>query len=131
MSFRSRNAPCLDCWYWQGFRIRCALLPDEPRLLDAHWAQGLQLVEHGRIAPWRMAATTLNLLLDSACDPALPWHWRAICLDQSYRSLQILQGLADRREQHQTLNRLRNRLATLRLQPSLSTAELAEGNPYE
>lgn len=131
MAFRSRNSPCLDCWSWQGFRIRCALLPDEPRLLELHWAQGRELVEHGQIGPWRMSLTTLNLLLDTACDPALPWHWRSLCLDHAYRSLYALQHLAESRRQQHSLNRLRNRLATLHLQPSLTSSELAEGNPYE
>lgn len=131
MRFRTSNTPCLDCWHWLGFRIRCALLPDEPRLLELHWAQGRQLVEHGRLCPWRMSLTTLTLLMDTACDTALPWHWRSVCLDHAYRSLYALQHLAVDREQQCSLIRARNRLATLRMQPSLSMAELAEGNPYE
>ncbi|WP_256582285.1 FagA protein [Pseudomonas sp. MYb185] len=129
--FRPRMLPCLDCWYWQGFRIRCALLPDEPRQLEQHWALGRQLVEHGLLSPWRMSLATLNLMLDSACDPALPWHWRNLCLDNAYRSLYALEHLADGPAQQQMLNRLRNRLATLQMQPSLSLSELAEGNPYD
>jgi hypothetical protein len=131
MSFRSRNFPCLNCWYWAGFRIRCALLPNEPRLLDMHWDHGRQLVEYGEISAWHMCVTSLSLLLDSACDRALPWHWRSLCLDHAYRPLHALQYLAETREQQHTLDRLRNRLATLCLLPSLSIPELEEGNPYE
>ncbi|KIP98478.1 fur associated gene A protein [Pseudomonas fulva] len=78
-----------------------------------------------------MSLTTLNLLMDTACDTALPWHWRSVCLDHAYRSLYALQHLATNRDQQHSLNRVRNRLATLRMQPSLSMSELAEGNPYE
>ncbi|MDG9923806.1 MULTISPECIES: FagA protein [unclassified Pseudomonas] len=124
-------SPCLDCWYWQGFRIRCALLPDEPRLLDQHELHGRQLVAHGRLGAWRMSRTTLELLLDTACDPALPWHWRSLCLDRAYRPLQAMQLLARDRRRQRRLNDLRNRLATLRLPPSLSFNEPLEGNPYE
>lgn len=130
MRFRSRNTPCLDCWNWQGFRIRCALFPDEPRQLELHWALGRQLVEHGLLCPWQMSLSTLNLLMDTASDTALPWHWRSLCLDHAYRSLYALQHLAIQREQQGALNQARNRLATLRMQPSISISELEEGNPY-
>ncbi|XXF11159.1 hypothetical protein J3Q00_19080 [Pseudomonas sp. D2-3] len=78
-----------------------------------------------------MSLTTLTLLMDTACDRALPWYWRSLCLDHAYRSLYALQHLAVDCEQQGSLNRARNRLATLRMQPSLSMSELAEGNPYE
>lgn len=131
MALRSPFGPCLDCWYWQGLRIRCALLPNEPRLLDVHWAQGCELVEHGQLCPWKMSVSTLTLLLNTACDPILPWHWRGLCLDHAYRSLYAIQHLAQERDQHVTLNRLRNRLASLQLAPSIEFSELAQGNPYE
>ncbi|OEC35529.1 hypothetical protein SAMN05216600_106150 [Pseudomonas cuatrocienegasensis] len=130
MDSGSPHMGCLECWSWQGFRIRCALWPDEPRLLELHWAMGRQLIERGQLCPWRMASSTLGLLLDTASDAGLPWHWRSQCLDQSYRALYVLQHLAHSREQQARLNHLRNRLATLPMRPSLSLSELAEGNPY-
>ncbi|MCY1525984.1 hypothetical protein D9M68_609850 [compost metagenome] len=130
MTFQSRAMPCMDCWHWQGFRIRCALLPDEPRLLEQHMLHSSLLIERGVLSPWRVASTILRLLLDTASDPALPWHWRCLCLDYAYRPLHVLQHLADDRAKQCSLNQLRNRLATLRLLPSLSSSELAEGNPY-
>ncbi len=123
--------PCLDCWHWQGFRIRCALQPDEPRLLDQHEFHGIQLAQQGWIEPWRLTASTLELLLDTAADQALPWHWRSLCLDHAWRPLLGMQQLACDLAQQRTLNRLRNRLATLRLQPSLTFNEPLEGNSYE
>ncbi|MBD9416830.1 FagA protein [Pseudomonas sp. PDM16] len=123
--------PCLDCWHWQGFRIRCALLPDEPRLLDQHEFHGHQLAAQGRIEPWQLSVLTLELLLDTASDVALPWHWRNLCLDRAWRPLHGLQYLAHDLEQQRTHIRLRNRLATLNLSPSLSFNEPLEGHPYE
>lgn len=123
--------PCLDCWHWQGFRIRCALQPDEPRLLDQHEFHGAQLAQQGCIEPWRLTVSTLELLLDTAADRALPWHWRSLCLDRTWRPLFGMQQLACTLEQQRKLNGLRNRLATLRLQPSLIFNEPREGNSYE
>ena len=123
--------PCLDCWRWQGFRIRCALQPDEPRLLDQHEFHGHHLATQGWLDPWGLSVQTLELLLDTASDPALPWHWRSLCLDRAWRPLYSLQRLVGSLEQQRRLIALRNRLATLRLQPSLSFHEPLEGNPYE
>ncbi|WP_394543851.1 FagA protein [Azorhizophilus paspali] len=129
--FKPRNRPCRDCWHWQSFMIRCALRPEEPRLIECFMSLGVSLVEHGQISPWHMSLASLNLFLDTACDPALPWHWRNLCLDHAWRPLHVLQQLVSDRMQQRTLDTVRNRLATLRLQPSLSPSELAEGNPYE
>lgn len=123
--------PCLDCWRWQGFLVRCALRPDEPRLLELHEWHGRQLVAHGLLDAWRVARITLELLLDSASDPALPWHWRCLCLDRAYRPLQVMQQQASALDRQRALNALSNRLATLHLQPSLSFNEPAEGHPYD
>ena len=123
--------PCLDCWHWQGFRIRCALLPDEPRLLDQYEFHGCQLVASGRLDAWRMSVLVLELLLDTASDPALPWHWRSLCLDRAWRPLHSLEKLACNLERQRSLICLRNRLATLRLPPSLTFNEPVEGNSHE
>ncbi|VXD03103.1 conserved hypothetical protein [Pseudomonas sp. 8Z] len=123
--------PCANCWRWQGFVLRCALRPDEPRLFDVHEWHGRQLVAHGLLDAWRVSRITFELLLDSASDPALPWHWRCLCLDRAYRPLLVLQRLATDLKRQHCLNRLRNRLATLRLEPSLSFNESAEGYPYD
>ncbi|TWI55025.1 hypothetical protein IQ22_01936 [Pseudomonas duriflava] len=111
--------------------IRCALAPEQPHLVECFQSHGVSLVEHGQLSPWYMACTSLNLFLDTACDPALPWHWRCLCLDHAWRPLHVMQQLVKTHAQQRTFITVRNRLATLQLQPSLSPAELAEGNPYE
>lgn len=123
--------PCLNCWHWQGFLVRCALRPDEPRLLEFHEWHGQQLVDRGLLDSWRVARLTLELLLDSARDTALPWHWRSLCLDRAYRPLLVMQKQASDLDRQRILNTLRNRLATLRLEPSLTFNEPAQGHPYD
>lgn len=130
MTSRSRATPCTDCWYWQGWRIRCALFSDEPRQLDHYMLHAGLLIEQGVMSPWRVSSTVLRLLLDTASDPALPWHWRSLCLDHVYRPMRVLQHLADDCGKQRSLNQMRNRLATLQLLPSLTPAELEQGNPY-
>jgi len=128
---RSHNRPCQDCWQWQNLMIRCALRPEEPRLIEHFLNLGVRLVEHGQISPWHMACTSLNLLINTACDPVLPWHWRNLCLDYAWRPLHVMQQLATDAAQQRSFSVARNRLATLQLQPSLSPSAFAEGNPYE
>jgi len=130
MSARSAAFPCLECWRWQGLRIRCGLAPDDAQLPLRHWHHGLHLVEGGALAPWALAKGMLRLMLEVAADTALPWHWRANCLDFAYVPLQALQRMANCRPRQRQLMQLRNQLATLRMAPSLTPNELAEGNPY-
>ena len=129
--FNANSSSCLDCWHWQGWRIRCALQPDEPRLLDLYELHGCKLVRSGQLNAWSMWQRLLQLLLDSAADRALPWHWRSLCLDHTWRPLYALNQLAATRQQQLRLNQLRNRLATLRLQPSLCYDESAQGHSNE
>lgn len=125
-----RGKPCLDCWEWQRTAIRCGLRHDEPRLIDWHFATGVDLVAHGLLNPWRMGFGSLNLLLDTASDTMLPWHWRSLCLDNVYRPLQLLHDLPKNCARRRSLEKVCGRLLALRLQPSLTPGELAEGNPY-
>ncbi len=130
MSARSAEIPCIDCWHWQGMRIRCALSPDAAYLPLQHWHHGLALVQRGALEPWQLARNMLRLVLEVAADSALPWHWRMLCLDFAYIPLRALERMAGSRLRQRELMRWRNHLATLRMTPSLSPSELAEGNPY-
>lgn len=68
---------CSD-WRWLGQRIRCALAPDDPRLLTRFLNDGHELVVHHDLPAWRIFEGSFQLLLDSATDRALPWHWRCL-----------------------------------------------------
>ncbi|WP_236207779.1 FagA protein [Pseudomonas tohonis] len=115
-------------WRWLGQHIRCALTPDEPRLLTRFLDDGHELVVHHDLPAWRIFEGSFQLLLDSATDRALPWHWRCLCLDHAYLPLQSLRPLARDPLRRRRLLGLQRRLATLRLAPSLSYIEPEEGN---
>ena len=79
--------PYLENWRWLSRRIRCAMEPDEPRLIDHYLAEGRYLVCCTETSAWTVALTSFRLLLDTACDRMLPWHWRCLCLDQAWKPL--------------------------------------------
>lgn len=67
-----RELPYLENWRWLSRRIRCALDPDEPRLIEHYLAEGRYLVCCTETSPWTVALTAFRLLLDTACDRMLP-----------------------------------------------------------
>ena len=93
MSFEAHDPQALDHWYWLGTQIRCALDPDEPRLLDQYLGEARYLAGWEGVAAWPLFEKAYNLLLDTGRDPILPWHWRSLCLDYAYRPLCELQRL--------------------------------------
>lgn len=121
-----RELPYLENWRWLSRRIRCALEPDEPRLIEHYLAEGRYLVCCTETSPWTVALTSFRLLLDTACDRMLPWHWRCLCLDQAWRPLLDLRNL-DREAQNQRWQLYALQLANCRLLPSISPDELMQG----
>ncbi len=122
--------PHLENWRWLSRRIRCALEPDEPRVIDHYLAEGRYLVYCTDTSPWTVALTSFRLLLDTACDRMLPWHWRCICLDQAWRPLLQLRTL-NRREHNDRWQPYATQLATCVLLPSISSDELMQGHDDE
>ncbi|WP_236614302.1 hypothetical protein [Stutzerimonas azotifigens] len=88
------------------------------------------MVRHGQLTPWRAAETTFRLLLDTAHDHALPWHWRCLCLDHAYRPLRELESLACSEAQQCRLSLLCRQLAVTELVPSFPYLE-PEGKRHE
>ncbi|MCY1277204.1 hypothetical protein D9M68_154910 [compost metagenome] len=120
----------LDRWHWLKTKIRCALDADDPQLIAQFMAEGQAMVRHGRLSAWRAAEATFRLLLDTANDYALPWHWRCLCLDYAYRPLRDLECLARGEAQQHRLSRLGRLLALTELLPSLPYLEL-EGKRHD
>ena len=83
MSSALHEGPYLESWRWMSRQIRCGLAPDEPRLIDHYLAEGRYLAACTATSPWGVAVTSFRLLLDTASDTALPWHWRTVCLDNA------------------------------------------------
>jgi hypothetical protein len=66
-----------------GLGVRCAYNPQRPDVLHRYVQAGRQL---SRLLPQREARIQrrmLDLLLHTAADPALPWAWRAACLEHA------------------------------------------------
>ncbi len=127
MSAFLRDSPCQDYWRWLSVQIRCALMPDEPRLIDRYLGQGAHVVCCTATAPWTVAETSLRLLLDTARDQALPWHWRNLCLDQAWRPLRDLRAAATSLEHRRRWQGWAAQLAGCCLKPSISSTELLQG----
>ena len=94
MSSALHEGPYLESWRWMSRQIRCGLAPDEPRLIEHYLAEGRYLAACTTTSPWQIAVTTFRLLLDTAGDTALPWHWRTVCLDNAWRPLRDLETQA-------------------------------------
>lgn len=112
----------LEKWRWAGLRIRLALYPDDPQLVDEYLGVGRWLHQHGGHAAWPVASEAARLLMATAADPALPMYWRSLCLDNVYRPLDQLAQLAGEDPQRLDLARLRYRLARLDVSPADGTA---------
>lgn len=119
--------PQLQSWHALGLRIRCGLDPDEPRLIDHYLAEGRYLARFKGIPNRHIALASFRLLLDTARDTVLPWHWRCLCLDQCWRPLRDLKSLASDRQWRACAHEL----ASCVLQPSISLTELLQGHSDE
>ena len=121
----------LENWRTLSFRIRCALEPDEPRLIDHYLAEGRYLARFTATPQRLIAETSFRLLMDTARDTMLPWHWRSLCVDQAWRPLRDLQALINSPADQQRWQACTWQLATCLLQPSISLTELVQGNSDE
>ena len=127
MSSALHEQPYLESWRWMSRQIRCALAPDEPRLIEHYLAEGRYLSCCTATSPWMIAETSLRLLLDTATDTALPWHWRGLCLDQTWRPLRDLKRLSHCTCRLRRWQALAWELASCSLLPSISLNELMQG----
>ncbi|MDC6381082.1 FagA protein [Pseudomonas graminis] len=123
------ESPYLEHWRALSLRIRCALDPDEPRLIEHYLAEGRYLARFTATPKSLICESTFRLLLDTASDTALPWHWRCLCLDQAWRPLRDMQSLAESVAQQQRVQAFARSLATCALLPSMPLAEPAPSNP--
>lgn len=80
-------------WERIGLGVRCAYNPQRPEVLCCYVQAGRRL---SRLEPEREAQIQrrmLDLLLNTAADEALPWHWRAVCLEHTVWPLSRLTSL--------------------------------------
>ena len=80
-------------WDRIGLGVRCAYNPQRPDVLHRYVQAGRRL---SRLQPQREALIQhrmLDLLLNTATDEALPWPWRAVCLEHTAWPLARLTSL--------------------------------------
>jgi hypothetical protein len=121
----------LENWHWLGLQIRCALVPDEPRLIEHYLAEGRYLARFTPTSSWSLAHATFRLLLGTALDQALPWHWRSLCLDQAWRPLRDLRNCALQPCQLRQWHSCAYQLAHCELLPSIPLTDLLQGYSNE
>lgn len=83
-------------WERMGLGVRCAYNPQRPEVL-CHYVQAgrrLSLLQPEQEA--RVQRRMLDLLLNTAADEALPWRWRAVCLEHTVWPLARLTSLLGR-----------------------------------
>lgn len=131
MSASLHEQPYLENWRWMSRKIRCAMEPDEPRLIEHYLAEGRYVACCTATSPWTIGETSFLLLLDTAADTALPWHWRNVCLDQAWRPLRDLERLARCGCRLRRWQSLAWQMASCSLLPSIPLTELVQGFPDE
>ena len=131
MSSALHEGSYLESWRWMSRQIRCGLAPDEPRLIEHYLAEGRYLACCTTTSAWTIAVTSFRLLLDTASDPALPWHWRSLCLDQAWRPLRDLETQALCTCRLKRWQSFAWQLATCELLPSIPLEALVQGFPDE
>jgi hypothetical protein len=125
------ESPYLENWRALSLRIRCGLDPDEPRVIEHYLAEGRYLARFTATPQTLIAECGFRLLIDTARDTVLPWHWRCLCLDQAWRPLRDMQALAHSAFQRQRWQAFAHQLATCVLQPSICLSELMQGSSDE
>ena len=69
MSSALHEQPYLESWRWMSRQIRCALEPDEPRLIEHYLAEGRYLACCTAMSAW---ARPLNCRSDRPASPSQP-----------------------------------------------------------
>ena len=77
-------------------RIRWGDFPDEPNILYSYidickGVAGSGDKEFSKNTFFNL----IDLLLETACDPCVPYHWRSLCLNNIYHPLYALSDLAE------------------------------------
>ena len=72
-------------WDRIGIGIRCAYNPWLPPVILLYLQAGRRLVTAGAMDDETVQRRMLALLMRTARDEALPWNWRAACLEHTVR----------------------------------------------
>lgn len=95
---RPEPHPRVERWDRIGLGIRCAYNPWHPPVLQVYLEAGRALARHGLMDARDVELRMCQVLLQTACDEALPWAWRSACAEQLTRPLSRLTTLLGRHE---------------------------------
>jgi hypothetical protein len=90
---QAQAAWLLRHWDRIGIGVRCAYNPFCACGLRAYLQVARQVIAAGARAEVQVHQRTLSVLLQTARDAALPWHWRSVCLDHAAMPLARLRTL--------------------------------------
>ena len=111
-------------WERMGVAIRCGLYPAQPARIRVYLGVGRWLAQHGQLDERATHQRMLTLLLDTACDGALPWTWRSVCLEHTPMVVARLTTLMKRHQPaalQDLVDRLQRAQAQLAVAPSSTT----------
>lgn len=88
-----RIAALLQRWDRVGLGIRCGYNPEQPTAIRHYLEAGRQVARARPADELALQHRMLTLLLQTAGDEALPWFWRAVCLEYTARPLARITSL--------------------------------------
>lgn len=90
---QAQTAWLLRRWDRIGIGVRCAYNPFCACGLRAYLQVARQVIAAGARPEVQVHLRSLTVLLQTARDQALPWHWRSVCLDYAAMPLARLKTL--------------------------------------
>ena len=95
-------------------RVRFGSNPDSPGLLYTYLdLYKKKLSEVGLEAAQSYLTGTIDLLLETICDPLVPYQWRALCLDNIYKPVFDLSKLPKTKDNRRILRNKTHEISVL------------------
>ena len=95
-------------------RIRFGKNPDSPDLLYTFLdLYKKQLSEVGAEAAQAYLTEIIDLLLETICDPLVPYQWRALCLDNIHKPVSDLSKLSNTKDNRRILRTKTHEISVL------------------
>lgn len=120
-------------WDRIGVGVRCAYNPQRPEVLQHYVQVGRRLSRLQPAQEVRVQRRMLELLLATAADEALPWTWRAACLEHTTwplaRLTTLLEGVAGA-QTHGLGERVQHAFDTLGVPPKTRGAGASAGEEH-
>lgn len=95
--------------------VRQGLYPDTPSVLSNYLESADDIVNSISSAnqEWQIFSRVSKTLLDTICDEYVSSHWRTLCLDNIYKPILKLQGLASTSQEKELTRLFQYKLSVL------------------